>query len=114
MENINEKEQLENLNKQMLTKEQLENLYYVYSKNFLLASNEFKYVDRTLSDIFLMYSQLLISRCSMNNPKNNPKSLLENKLNLIMSSDEKDKILDEINNIEKSLNLEKIKNEECN
>ena len=90
------------------TEEEKDALYFTYSKNLLLGSIEFKYVDKTLSDLFLSLSRMLVNTVAYKYDEYKDGST-DNELYLnskfaTLPENEKNTILAEIELIEKTIN----------
>lgn len=94
--------------KKEFTEDEKDELWYTYSRNLLLASYDFKYVDKTFSDLFLMMSKMCLNNLSgkwqptLNNEGQGDAAVIESKLHNLEES-EREKIMNEIKEIEESL-----------
>lgn len=100
------KEILEMEEKLTFTKEEKLNMYYVYSKNLLVGSKEFKNLDETLSELFFMMSKMLLNRFDIeNNENHNENHNIDISKSIIskLSKEEQDNIFNEIDYISNSI-----------
>lgn len=84
------------------TDEEKDLLYFTYSKNLLLASLEFKNVDKTLSNLFLSLSKMLVNTVAYKYEESNDELYLNSKF-ATLPEDEKNELLSEIESIEKKI-----------
>lgn len=71
--------------KKTFTEDEKDELYYTYARNFLMASYDFKYVDKTFSDLFLNFSKQMLNNLSekwqptINNSQESDAVIIESK-----------------------------------
>ena len=82
------------------TQPEANEMYAQYSWNFLIASKEFKYLDGTLSELFLNFSKMLSNRIV--EEVDTSKSRLAN-----LSEEEQKEIFNEINLIAEEIKADK-------